>query len=97
MITSGDLGEWGNELHDREVSACKASGVEIFFSDFIEDTGVYDELPAEGAVEFGVIWPIICSSHLLDISSGIFVGQDESVLDVLARSCLSFFFDEGGI
>ena len=70
--------------------------MEVVFCYLVEGCGVYDELPSEWPVKFGMVGAIVGSCDLLDVSSGIFVGQDEAMLDIFTGGLLSFALDEGG-
>ena len=70
--------------------------MKVFVRDLIEHLGVEDELSSEGTIKFRVVWPVIGSGNILDVPAGIFVGEDESVSDVIASMVGSFAFDKWG-
>ena len=43
-----------------------------------------------------MVGAIVGTGDLLNVSSGVFMGQDESVLDVFSSSLLAFTLNEGG-
>ena len=43
-----------------------------------------------------VVWAIVGPRNILNVSSGIFMRQDEAVAEVVAMRLRAFTFDEGG-
>ena len=90
------MGGWDDEGGDAWVGTSHTSFRKLLLGDQVENMGIKDEFPSEWAIELMVVRPIIGPGYLFDVSSGKFVGQDESMFQVLPMSCGAFFANEIG-